>query len=105
MNLTILGIDADIVDDLPDVEPGAQVSILGDPDDVPTDNLLRATYAAAAVKAYAATNGLTHDETYTALKDLLGDLRHLTAALGLDFDNISGLASRVYEDEASGRSV
>lgn len=76
-----------------------------DHDDPIEDNTTRAGSAAVALKAYARTGGgsyLTGEAPETAIYDLLGDLRHLCDALGLNFDELNDRGARHYEAEVTG---
>jgi hypothetical protein len=68
------------------------------------DNNARATYAAAALVEYAAVVGdPVHSEGLSeVISDLLGDLRHLCDALGINYEAavLTGVAQ--YEEELSG---
>lgn len=94
-------LDEDLsIGDLPQYE---DKSISYDEGDEARDNGTRAGHAAAALIAYARRTGLIHDEEpETAIGDLLGDLRHLCDALGLDFADLSDKGHRHYAEELHG---
>lgn len=74
-------------------------------DDSPHDNTRRAGFAGQAVIAYAdATRHGTGSEVDVpeVIGDLLGDLRHLCDALGLDFDALSEDGRERYDAELRG---
>lgn len=75
-----------------------------DPRDVSPDegNRQRAIAAAAALRAYGAQTTLRDDTPATALMYLLGDLRHLCDALGLDFSDLLDQGRLQYLDELMG---
>lgn len=61
-------------------------------------NTVRANYARIGLTAYATTTGTYRNESvHTALRDMLGDLRHLADAIGLDWEAVS--APNRYDDE------
>lgn len=76
------------------------------------DNTSRAGSAAVALKAFARTQGLDltdgtnaylHGEgPDTAIGDLLGNLRHLCDALGLEYDALNRAGEMHYNAEISG---
>lgn len=55
-----------------------------------TNNLVRATFAAAAVTAHARLTGTANNESvHTCMADMLNDMRHLCDVLGLDWHEVS----------------
>lgn len=72
-------------------------------EDFSFDNNLRARFAGVGLKAYAQRTGTaTQEELATVITDLLGDLRHLCDATGVDFEEVSEAAERMYRDELEG---
>lgn len=94
-------IEAEAVDDLPLTDPDEHIDYDLDPSTV---NNVRARFAAEGLLAYATRTGINGEEPATALKDLLGDLRHLCDALGLDFAAIDDSAYSAYQEELGGIS-
>lgn len=74
----------------------------GTPDGIRHDNARRAGFAAVAVVAYGERTGVIEEDLYTAISDLLGDLRHLADATGLDFDTLSNHGLDHYAPELRG---
>jgi hypothetical protein len=69
------------------------------------DNTRKAGFAVHALQAYTdVAGGLASEPSEQVIRDLLGDLHHLTNALGLDFYGLSQRAADTYEDEANGRA-
>lgn len=65
-----------------------------------TDNLIRAGFALAALRAYAQrTRAYGQSSTGTALSDLCGDLGHLCDVLGLDWDHLVEAGRYHYDHE------
>lgn len=63
-------------------------------------NQMRARYAGEGARAYAQRVGLlSGEEPLTVLGDLLGDLRHLCDALGLDFAEADRKGYNHYSEE------
>lgn len=72
-------------------------------DDSPHDNTRRAGFAGQALITYAdVTRSGTSEDPSTVIGDLLGDLRHLCDALGLDFDALSEDGREHYDAELRG---
>ena len=90
-------IDAATCADLPDKADG-DFTDGSTPAEIAADNLRRATSAATAVKAYATATGSIQDTPRSMIGDLVGDLRHLCDALGLDFYDLTDH----YTDERAG---
>lgn len=67
--------------------------------DVSRNNSLQAASAAAGLAAYTRRAGGTVDE---ALIDLAVDILHLADALGLDSEEVHGIAMRRYSEELRG---
>lgn len=76
------------------------------------DNVARASYAAAAVKAYGDAVGTAkHEEIRLVMQDMLGDLRHLCDAVAsldgeypTDFDQLVEGGRLNYVDEVLGHT-
>jgi hypothetical protein len=72
-------------------------------EDISHDNTRRAGFALDALQAYAdCTGGLASEPVEAKLTDLLGDLKHLADALGVDFSYLAGQAARHYDPETRG---
>lgn len=72
-------------------------------DDSPHDNTRRAGFALQGVGAYAAKTRLAGDvDAREVIGDLLGDLRHLCDALGLDFAALDEDGREHYDAELRG---
>lgn len=69
-------------------------------DDSAHDNTRRAGFALAALGGYRAVVG--DEEPATVIGDLLGDLRHLCDALGLDFEDLVEAGRFHYDAELRG---
>lgn len=101
--------ESDVKYDRPDSEPditlawaAAKVSGLSDEhnnDD--TANEARAGSAWVALKAYVdkVYGAPDNEPAEQGIRDLLGDLMHLSDQLGLDFEDLKGRARRTYKDE------
>ena len=82
----------------------SQIDPTSDESDI-VRNARRAAWARLALETFAAATGLDldpeHDGPETAIGDLLTDLRHYVAALGLDFDEMSDRSAYRFADEIS----
>lgn len=77
------------------------------PDDVTDPAESRAVRAMSLVSAlapYAKGCGTETDDFETAITDLVGDLRHLADALGVDFRQVIWRSSRYYREELKAAS-
>lgn len=91
-------IEAALVAELPDPD---RTTTLDDIDDLAERNARRAMFAVAALKGYVAVTGAV-EAPDTSIADLLGDLRHLCDALGLDFGQLSDRGYSYYSEELAG---
>lgn len=66
------------------------------------DNTRRAGLALTAVQGYASACNEDNEAPETVISDLLGDLRHLCNAVGLDFDALSDHGGWHYQAEVTG---
>ncbi|USH45367.1 hypothetical protein SEA_RUTHIEJR_89 [Mycobacterium phage Ruthiejr] len=89
-------LDAETIDDLAAL-PSSSITY----DDPQADNNTRAAFAAEALVAYVRRVG-DPGELETAVTDLLGDLRHLCDALGLDFEDAAEMSFCHYDAEIRG---
>lgn len=94
---------AECADDLAEPEPHLHLLCTFEPETLPRDNQLRGLFAAVALKAYAARTGVGGEDFSVSLSDMLGDLRHLCDALGLDFDEQLRRGTWHYTEELHGR--
>lgn len=91
-------------DDIPDAPAPHSVELTcdwGNQKACQEDNVLRATWAAAALKEYVRHVGA--DTFDASISDLLGDLMHLCDALEVDFDEALRNGRNAYEPESEGR--
>lgn len=65
-------------------------------------NLQRGLYAGVAVSAYTFVVANADEPLEQQIGDLLGDLRHLCDALGMDFADLNERGFRHYLDEIGG---
>jgi hypothetical protein len=94
---TAARINADGPEDLWEVMSGSI-----DGADPQADNDARASFGARALATHAGLTGNGGEPLATALSDLLGDLRHLADALGVDYDDADATADMHYCAEIHG---
>lgn len=92
------------ISDIPDAPPPHTRDLTcawGDQEACRRDNVLRATWAGAALKEFVANVG--EDVPDATISDLLADLMHLCDALDVDFDEALRRGRNAYEPESEGR--
>lgn len=101
MMISSVGELADLLEEAP---PPTKLDLSDEPDGIRRDNNTRARWGGQALVAYARQlrSPLPETEVETAVSDLVGDLRHLFDALGLDWDDAVGRAERYHQDEITG---